>query len=165
MLMRRARSDDFPAILAMNLESEHFLSPLDLAGLEKLDRQAALHQVVERDGRPVAFLLVLAEHADYASPNYRWFADRYDRFLYVDRVVVARAARGTGAGRRLYESLFRYAATHAVPRVACEIDVEPPNPGSAAFHDRFGFREVGQQAIRGGAKRVSLRLASIRTGA
>ena len=47
------------------------------------------------------------------------------------------------------------AATNAV-RLTAEFDVEPPNPVSAAFHQRFGFREVGTQWIGGDKKQVSL---------
>lgn len=35
-----------------------------------------------------AFLIALEEGADYTSPNYRWFSERFDRFAYIDRVVV-----------------------------------------------------------------------------
>jgi predicted GNAT superfamily acetyltransferase len=48
-----------------------------------------------------AFLLAFREGAGYDSVNYRWFAQRYERFLYVDRVVVAPAARGQGAASQL----------------------------------------------------------------
>ncbi len=40
--------------------------------------------------------------ASYDSVNYRWFAERYERFLYVDRVVVAAAQHGRGFGLAQY---------------------------------------------------------------
>jgi predicted GNAT superfamily acetyltransferase len=43
-----------------------------------------------------------------------------------------------------------------VTRVTCEFDIEPPNPASARFHGRFGFREVGRQNVAYAAKAVSL---------
>jgi hypothetical protein len=80
---------DHPAILALNLESEHLLSPLDAARLQQLDAQAAYHRVV-CDGDAVAgFLLAFREGADYDSPNYLWFGQRYPAFLYVDRIAIA----------------------------------------------------------------------------
>jgi predicted GNAT superfamily acetyltransferase len=30
--------------------------------------------------------------------------------------------------------------------LCCEVNVEPPNPGSLRFHERIGFAEVGQFA-------------------
>ncbi len=161
MELRAATPGDFAAILALNAESVALLSPLDAAGLAALHARAELHWVIERSGAVVAFLLALREGADYASPNYRWFAARYSRFLYVDRVVVSRALHGRGAGALLYERLFAHAAGTNAERVACEIDVEPPNARSQAFHARFGFREVGQQQVAEGTKRVSLQAAEI----
>jgi predicted GNAT superfamily acetyltransferase len=161
MNVRAADEDDFAAILALNEESVAVLSPLSAEGLAKLHAQAAAHWVVEQGGHVVAFLLALREGADYASPNYRWFAARYARFLYVDRVVVAAAAHGQGVGSLLYRRLFAQAASQRAERVVCEFDVDPPNPQSGAFHARFGFREVGRQAVAGGKKIVSLQAAEV----
>ena len=56
----------------------------------------------------------------------------------------------------LYEDIAAVAAREGVPWLACEFDIEPPNPTSMRFHERTGFREVGTQFIGGGRKRVSL---------
>ena len=71
---RDATPDDFPAILALNAESVHFLSPLDAPRLQRLHAQAAYHRIVTAGGGVAAFLLAFREGADYDSPNYRWFA-------------------------------------------------------------------------------------------
>ena len=39
-------------------------------------------------------------------------------------------------------------------RVVCEVNLDPPNPGSDAFHERLGFRVVDEQDT--GDKRVAL---------
>jgi predicted GNAT superfamily acetyltransferase len=160
-LIRAAGAEDFAAILALNEESVHFLSPLDEARLQALHARAAYHRVVEIDGRVVAFLLALREGADYDSPNYRWFAQRYAQFLYIDRVVVGAAQQGRGLGARLYEDLFAFARANNAAQVTCEFDVDPPNPASAGFHARFGFREVGTQWLGGSNKQVSLQARSL----
>jgi predicted GNAT superfamily acetyltransferase len=156
--LRSATTADFDAILSLNEESVTALSPLTRVRLAALHAGAALHLVMEDGARVIAFLLALREGTAYDSPNYRWFAQRYERFLYVDRVVVSTAARGRGVGARLYEALFEFAATQSVGLVTCEYDVEPPNPASERFHARFGFSEVGRQRLDGG-KLVSLQAA------
>jgi predicted GNAT superfamily acetyltransferase len=158
--LRPATAADADAILALNQESVAVLSPLSRERLVQLEREAAVRSVVEDGGTVVAFLLAFREGAAYDSPNYRWFAGRYDRFVYVDRVVVAGAARGRGAGAALYRDVFEFAATHAVGVVTCEYDVEPPNLASERFHARFGFREVGRQRLDAG-KLVSLQAAPV----
>ncbi|OPZ14142.1 MAG: Acetyltransferase (GNAT) family protein [Alphaproteobacteria bacterium ADurb.BinA280] len=161
MHLRPAVRTDHDAILALNEASVHFLSPLDLARLRALDAEAAWHQVIEREGEVLGFVLAFREGAHYDSLNYRWFSERYARFLYIDRVVVSSAARGMGLGRLLYGGVFAYAQQHQIPWVACEYDIDPPNPASARFHTAFGFSEVGRQAVADGKKRVSLQAAKI----
>lgn len=159
-MVRDATTADFDAIVRLNLESEHFLSRMDLARLRVLREQAAYLRVVD-DGDIAAFLLAFAPGSAYDSENYRWFAARYTRFIYVDRVVVAQAHRGRGLGARLYEDVFAFAREHGLERVVCEFDVDPPNPVSAKFHARFGFREVGSRQVSYADKRVSMQEAPL----
>lgn len=159
MHLRGATHEDFPALLALNAEQVHFLSPLDAPRLAHLHAQSAWHQVIEGDTGVCAFLLAFTPGADYDSPNYRWFEARGGRFLYVDRVVVGASAQGQGGGRRLYAALFAFAREAGVEAVVCEYDLDPPNPVSAAFHARFGFVEVGRQVANG--KQVSMQAARI----
>jgi predicted GNAT superfamily acetyltransferase len=159
--LRDAERRDFAAILALNEGSVHFPSALDADSLEALQRSAAYHRVVDADGEIAAFLLAFREGAAYESPNYLWLVERYPRFLYIDRIVVAPAHRGAGLGARLYDDVAAFAARNGVPCLTCEFDIDPPNPASMRFHERMGFAEVGTQAIRGRTKRVSLRAMAI----
>jgi hypothetical protein len=159
-MIRAAAPSDFPAILALNAESEALLSPLSRAHLEHLHSQAAYHRVAELDSSVAAFLLAFREGADYDSPNYLWFNARYKNFLYVDRVVVAVAAQGKRLGAALYDDLFAFAREKKIPVVTCEFYIQPLNEVSSRFHARFGFREVGTQWVADGKKQVSLQEAS-----
>jgi predicted GNAT superfamily acetyltransferase len=161
MKPRAARAEDFDAILALNDESLRFLSPLDRTRLVQLDAEAALHQVLEFEGKFAAFVLALREGASYDSVNYRWFLARYPHFLYVGRVVVSSTARGQGLGRALYAAVFEYAKAEGIAIVTAEFDMEPPNPVSEKFHASFGFKEVGRQCIAKRSKWVSLQVAEV----
>ena len=101
----------------------------------------------------------MREGTAYDSPNYLWFAARYPRFLYVDRVVVAVAEQGKRLGAALYDELFASTQRADATVITCEFDLEPPNEASRRFHARYGFLEVGTQRLPGG-KRVSLQLAT-----
>ena len=161
-MIRDAKIADFPAILGLNLEMEQYLSPLNEELLRDLHAVAVYHRVIEtKQGEVAGFLLALREGADYSSVNYRWFAERYRQFLYVDRIVVAAAQQGKRLGQLLYEDLFAFARMTRIAAIACEFDIEPPNEASRRFHSRFGFREVETQWVAGGNKRVSLQLAEI----
>jgi predicted GNAT superfamily acetyltransferase len=158
---RDAITSDFESILALNEESVHFLSPISTGRLAKLHADAAYHRVVEVDGEVAAFLLAFAPGSDYNSLNYRWFAERYERFLYIDRVVVASKWQGQGLGTVLYRDLFKFARETNAQRVTCEFDIDPPNEASRRFHERWGFAEVGGQVVAGGKKTVSMQAAEL----
>ena len=139
------------ALLALNNDHAEELSLLDRAGLDALVAEAFY---AKRVGALDAALIAFDETAGYQSPNYLWQKERYPRFVYIDRVVVAAHARGRGLARLLYEDLFDAARTAGHDRVVCEVNREPPNLGSDAFHAALGFSEVGAAAIHGGAKTV-----------
>ena len=97
-----------------------------------------------------AFLLVLDQDADYMSPNFLWWKERRQRFLYVDRVVVAHKAQGRGLGRQLYTHAMTEARRLGFDRIVCEINIDPPNPASVAFHQALGFVPTGEQRLPNG---------------
>ncbi|MFY2763162.1 GNAT family N-acetyltransferase [Arenimonas sp. MALMAid1274] len=163
--LRDAAPADFPAILALNDAEVAHTSAMDMARLRQLHGYAGWHRVAVVDGAVAAFLLAMRDGCGYVNPNFDWFAARYPRFLYVDRVVVGAGFQGLGLGSQLYRELFEQARRQQVPVIACEYNLQPPNAASQAFHDRFGFREVGSQWLDGGAKRVSLQVAELTSSA
>jgi hypothetical protein len=147
-------------LLALNNAHASELSWLEPAALADLVDQAWL---ALRIGDVDAFMLALDQDATYDSPNFNWFRGRYSRFVYVDRVVVAPAARGRGHARRLYDALIRAASEAGHERIVCEVNISPPNPGSDAFHAALGFVEVGSASIHGGAKTVRYLARSLKS--
>ena len=139
------------ALLALNNAHAVELSWLEPDRLSHLVDQAFL---ARRIGEAKALLLAFDQDADYDSPNFLWFRARYPRFVYVDRIVVAAAARGRGHARRLYRDLFEQALSAGHDRVVCEVNSDPPNPASDAFHAELGFKTVGVGAL-GNGKTVS----------
>ena len=86
--------------------------------------------VVELDGRVVAW----AGAGPYRSrPAYAGVAEH--------SVYVARAARGSGAGRVALEALCRAYAARGFWKIVSRIF--PENTASLALHERCGFRVVG----------------------
>lgn len=142
---------DEPAMLALNNLHAEELSWLDAARLSHLVRQAFY---ARRIGTLDAFILAFDEAADYDSPNYLWFRQRHRRFVYVDRIAVAAHARGRGLARLIYRDLFAAAQAAGHERVVCEVNSDPPNPASDAFHAALGFGEVGSASLDGGRKSV-----------
>jgi predicted GNAT superfamily acetyltransferase len=149
--IERVVPDDEAGILALNNQHAAELSWLEPDRLSFLIGQAFY---TRRIGSLEAFIMCFDQGARYDSPNFLWFRERYPRFAYVDRVVVAGEARGRGHARRLYEDLFDHARRAGHKVVTCEVNLDPPNPGSDAFHAALGFSEVGDAVIHGGEKAV-----------
>jgi predicted GNAT superfamily acetyltransferase len=142
------------AMLALNQAHVLETSSLDLTGMQALISQAFYLGTCEAGGAE-AFLLAVDQDADYTSPNFLWFRTRYPRFVYIDRVIVAASQRQKGWGRRFYGGLFEAAAAAGHTVVACEVNSEPPNLASDAFHRALGFTEVGSAVLAGRGKTVT----------
>lgn len=139
------------AVLALNNAHAIELSWLEAAQLDQLVQEAFYARQI---GGGDAFLLAFDQRARYESPNYLWFRERYPRFVYIDRVVVAQMMRGRGYARALYHDLFEQARREAHTLVVCEVNTNPPNPGSDVFHAAMEFAEVGRATIHQGSKSV-----------
>ena len=147
-----ASPDLAEALLALNNAHAVELSWLEPPRLAHLVGEAFL---AERIGQAEALLLAFDQAADYDSPNFLWFRERFPRFVYVDRIVVAGEARGRGHARRLYQLLFERARAAGHERIVCEVNSNPPNPASDAFHADLGFVPVGEGELHGGEKTVT----------
>jgi predicted GNAT superfamily acetyltransferase len=140
-----------PPLLALNnafAQELSFLTPEKAAHL--------VHEAVMacRIGEADALLLAFDQNATYDNPNFNWFHERFERFIYIDRVVVAPAMRGRGLAQGLYKALFSRAASLKHSQVVCEINMDPPNPGSDAFHVALGFEQIGLAILPAAGKTV-----------
>jgi predicted GNAT superfamily acetyltransferase len=140
-----------------------------LSSAEELDALLTLSSValgiVGDDGSLQGFLIALDPGVDYDSENYRFFETLYDNHLYIDRVVLASQLRGRGVGTELYERVFDLARSGERSRITCEVNLEPPNPGSLRFHRGLGFLDVDTQATKGGSVVVQLLQVPLSEGA
>lgn len=158
--INRIAQADEAAILALNNEHAAELSWLEAERLSFLLGEAFY---ARRIGDLEAFIMTFDQDANYDSLNFVWFRERYISFIYVDRVVVAAHARGRGHARRLYRDLFDHARSAGHALVTCEVNTDPPNPASDAFHAALGFAEVGDAVIHGGKKAVRYYVRQIAT--
>jgi hypothetical protein len=147
LTLRPAAPADLPAVLELNQANLPAVGPTTAARLDWFLANAELVMLAVTDEDDVAgFVIVLTEGSSYDSPNYRWFAERLDRFVYVDRIAVDAAQRGSGAGRRLYDHVVAHARRGDWRRVVAEVNVEPRNDVSLAFHEHYGFQIVAEVA-------------------
>jgi len=143
LIIRDLGPTDIEAATAINNANTPAVGEADAEHLAHLLGQSVIALAAVTPGDELAgFCIVLGPGADYGSVNYRWFTERYDDFVYLDRVAVAETARNAGVGTALYAEVERRAAA---PWFLLEVNLRPRNDGSLRFHHRLGFREVGQQ--------------------
>lgn len=155
---------DLPELVRLNnaaVPAVPHSTQADIARLLELASVAVAAVPADEPDRMLGFMIAIEPGRPYDSENYLWFEAREIDHLYVDRVVVAEDARGTGVGRVLYDQVFDAARAVGRAEVTCEVNVQPPNPGSMRFHARLGFTEIGRQETKGGSVVVALLAAAV----
>jgi len=146
------------SILALNGQHEVETSALTRGELQAM-LDCAFYTCVAAGGTD-GFLISFDQDADYDSRNFLWFKERYDKFVYIDRIIVAKHGRRSGLAKRFYGKLFEKARNCGHKIIGCEINVEPPNPGSMRFHQTWGFEEIEEVRLNNN-KSVSYQVACL----
>lgn len=163
-LIRPVEHSDLDEIVDLNNSAVPAVNALTRPDLDWFVSIAHTFVVAERgEGSIDGFLIGLhGPGVAYDSLNYSWFSARYDRFVYVDRVVVAESGRGRGTGQRLYDTFSDAGRAEGHDLLLAEVNIKPHNHVSLRFHDRYGFSPVGEQDTEGGAKRVVMLACPLR---
>lgn len=161
MIIRNVTEYDYRVILKLNDVYAHFTSLMDRQKLYSMDTQSFYHRVAEVDGHIAAFLIAMDPASDYQSDNFLWFKHRYEKFAYIDRIVVSQNHQGLGIGKALYADLFEFSRQQGCTLIACEYNVKPANIVSAKFHSTIGFSEVSTKTSNNGEKQLSMQLATL----
>lgn len=146
-----AETAHFTTLLTLNNDHSRELSFTDEQRFAHLLRNAFFAASVNE---AEAFLIAFDQMADYDSPNFIWFRDRFLKFIYIDRVVTAPAARGRGHAVTLYDALFQAARAAGHTLAVCEVNEQPDNPASRALHARLGFVQAGSAKLPDAGKTV-----------
>jgi predicted GNAT superfamily acetyltransferase len=146
LAIRDVLEHDLDALMALNNAASGGISAMDRIQMQQFYQIADYFRVAEVDGHVAGFLIALRETAGCAGANFRWFRQRYERFVYIDRIVVAKTYRRHGLGRVFYSDVESFAEPRA-PLLTCAVELEPRDDVAVLFHGTYGFTEVGQQVL------------------
>lgn len=159
--IREGTRADLNQVLSLNQAEEKWTSELDLDSLEELMGYSVAFKVLADAESVFGFVLVMNSSSAYPNANLNWFNARLESFWYVDRIVVDGVCSRRGYGRALYGHIFASARQEKVRNIACEYSTRPMNKGSAAFHARMGFREIGNRSDKTNGKGLSMQVCEL----
>ncbi len=140
--LRPLRDTDVADVLALNERDVVKLAPMDEARLLEIRSMADRFDVLDVEGSFAGFVVTFGPGSSYDSEKYGWFSRRHDDFYYLDRIALHADFRRRGLGGFVYDELERVAAPYG--RMCLEVNLEPANPASLAFHAARGYQEVGR---------------------
>ena len=156
LTIRSAQNQDFERVLAINEAGHPGVSPLTLDELVAICAGGSCCHIAQLDREVVGYAITYTDADTYDGEEFNWFKHNFARFLYIDQIAIARSARRAGVGAHIYRFLEQRAREQALTSLVCEVNLDPPNPVSLAFHTRQRFLEVETLATADG-RMVSLR--------
>jgi predicted GNAT superfamily acetyltransferase len=116
----------------------------DIESFGKLIGLSSTSLLVEYKDQIIGFIICFRENSIYGSENYKFFNNKKNKFIYIDRVVIKTGFRRMGFGTHIYRLLDELASKNLLP-ICCEVNSFPKNEISLNFHTKIGFVEVGKR--------------------
>lgn len=131
-----------PEVLRLNNNEVPHVNELNLDSLTALCNEASIAEVAIDEFAISGAMLGFVKGAEYSGFNFNWFCQRYQDFLYIDRIFVSPMYRGQGIGKACYDRVANFCKQNGLTSICCEVNEEPPNPGSHKFHLKSGFKAI-----------------------
>ena len=147
IIIRAMTASDIEAVWAINQENIPAVGEETVEVLSNLHAMSTISLVAEVDNVVVGFCMVLSPQTSYQSPNYLYFCERFDDFVYLDRVAVTSGFQGWGIGAALYRQVEELTDSSMF---VLEVNTKPRNEGSLRFHTREGFTLLEEVETRPG---------------
>ena len=107
--------------------------------------------IVEDDFAGFAF--VMDNKSEYQSLNYKYFKNKYNDFLYIDRVAFIDKFQRRGYGTITYDEIHKL-SKKLNSLLCCEVNTFPLNKESMDFHRKYGFSVI--EEVPFGEKKVAM---------
>ena len=122
-------------------------SRLEVGALEEMAKIAFCAYAISPD---IGLLLAFDENADYQNENFNNLKELTNNFIYIDRVIINKEYWGMGLGSAFYDILSELAQEANKDKLVCEVNIEPLNEDSIAFHEALGFSPIGEKELSNG---------------
>lgn len=142
--IRTLCSSDCEEVLRINSESLPGVARLDSTELERLLAMPNEHIAMEGpSGGLVGYILAFRSEAPYDGEEFLTFVKSRSRpFIYIDQIAVDRSMRRMGRASILYKAMEAQVRSKSITDLCCEVNLNPPNLVSLAFHRDTGFTQT-----------------------
>ena len=142
--LRQIVRADCGEVLRINAASLPGVAPLDKPEFDRLLEIPNTHLAIEGPAASLkGYALAFTSSAPYDGEEFQAFIDSgLKPFIYIDQVASDADHRRRGIASYLYRALEIHARQLSFSALCCEVNLEPPNPGSIAFHQDRGFRQT-----------------------
>jgi len=152
--------DDSLRIYTKGAFDQHYLGDIysinqdnvpEVGSIESMEKMQELisissyHSLLLENDELIGFSICFREACPYWSENFKYFQNKLDGFLYIDRIAIHHEHRRKGHAKRMYEDIFHF-ASHDNLITTAEVNTKPMNHGSLCFHENMGFLEVGKRS-------------------
>ena len=158
--IKTASESDLDFVLSLNQTSLSAVSHSNLKQMNYFLNISSYFKILSIKNNPVGFLIGLMPDKDYESENYLWVNNKYHSFIYIDRIIIDKKYRNMGLGGFFYDDLVK-TFQGAVENIICEVNIKPYNSQSLNFHNKYGFKTIGEKDINNGVQRVSYMIYKI----
>ena len=118
--------DDLEFVLNLNQRNTPAVSNSSFEIMSYFLNVSEYFKILTVDEKPIGFLIALMPDKDYHSENYRWFNNKYNSFIYIDRIVISEEYQRRGYGKLFYSELHHFSKGR-VSKLACEVNTRPIN--------------------------------------
>lgn len=147
--LRRINSSDFEDIISINKNSIPEVSEIDKDYFDHMLNESSYFFAAELQGSLVGYICAFSSDDHYDASEFKWFQELHkSNFLYIDQVGISPQYRRAGVGKFMYQNLEELALRGRYKNLSCEVNIEPLNIVSKAFHEKLGFVEVGTMNTR-----------------
>ena len=150
--IKNATKNDLDFVLSLNQQSLNAVSHSNFTQMNYFLDISSYFKILHLNDSPIGFLIGIEPNKKYKSENYRWINEKYQSFIYVDRIIIDSNYTNMGLGTYFYNHLkntfvgqFKY--------ITCEVNLKPFNEQSLNFHKKYGFNVSGEQETEYGKKR------------
>lgn len=143
--IRPLAAEDCLALLRLNQENHPAVAPLNEDELANMLAFEGTHRVAtDEQGAVVGYLLSFPSESKYDDTEFCWFRQRLSEpFVYICQIVIAPEHRRKQIGHAFYCDLSATARKRGARILCCDVNIDPPNVESFAFHRGQGFVVIG----------------------